>query len=191
MAQFFDLASLTLGDLNATAKGCKTVPFSLANGAAIFFSTEALRVVYEPSAFGDTESTRVNINWRLTDELEESFGELDEAILKLVSSQALKLFGAARTIEQLRECYTPIVKRSEKWPAQFKAKMNLEEPAKCRIWSEEGQLREPPNPWVNCLTKPKLRLRSLYIMGRQFGPVLELTDLQICEESSSVAACPF
>ena len=190
MAQFFDLADLTLGDLNATAKGCKTVPFSLANGAAIFFSTEALRVVYEPSAFGDAECSRVNISWRLTDELEEAFGELDEAILKLVSSQALKLFGAARTIEQLRECYTPIVKRSEKWPAQFKAKMNLQEPNRTKMWDEAQVERPAPEKWLGALVKPRIRVRGIYFMGSaNFGAVLEATDVQVLQEAR--VSCPF
>ena len=110
--------------------------------------------------------------------------------MREAAANSTKLFGKARTVESLKDSYTPILKKCEKWASQFKSKINLEEPSKVKIWNADGQLRDPPKTWQGCCTRPRLRLKSVYLMGQQFGAVLECTDIQIIEEAAG-STCPF
>ena len=184
-----DLSTLQLGEVVASGKGAKLAPITQ-DGHPALIMLEPLEVAYEPSAFKDEESTRVNIVWRPDSATEEFLDGIDEWILREAAANSTKLFGKARTVESLKDSYTPILKKSEKWASQFKAKMNLEEPSKVKIWDADGQLREAPKTWQGCCTRPRLRLKSIYLMGQQFGAVLECTDIQVVEEATG-STCPF
>ena len=185
----FDLSTLQLGEVVSSGKGAKPAPISQ-DGQPALIMLEPLEVAYEPPAFKDEDSTRVNIVWRPDPATEEFLDAIDEWIMREAAASSTKLFGKARTVESLKDSYTPILKKSEKWASQFKAKMNLEEPSKVKVWDADGQLRDPPRAWQGCCTRPRLRLKSVYLMGQQFGAVLEVTDIQIIEEAAG-STCPF
>ena len=106
-----------------------------------------------------------------------------------VEDRSLAWFGKVKTVEQLEENYTAILKHT-KYGAQFKAKLNLAPPAQTKIWDGEKQPRAAPESWKGASVKPRLHLRGVYFMGAaQFGAVVECTDLQILEEAAS--SCPF
>ena len=184
-----DLSTLELGEVQASGKGAKAAPITQ-DGAPAIFTLEPLEVAYEPSAFQNEESTRVNIVWRPNPATEEFLTSLDDWVMNQAATNSMRLFGKDRTLESLRDSYSPILKKSEKWASQFKAKMNLEDPSKVKIWDADGVLRGPPQAWQGCCTRPRLRLKSIYLMGQSFGPVLECLDIQVVEEASG-SACPF
>ena len=184
-----DTTALQLGDIVANGKGAKSALISL-DGSPALFTLEPMEIAYEPSAFQDSDSTRVNIVWRPNPDQEQFLDSLNEWILRAAAANSTKLFGKSRTVESLKDSYTPILKKSEKWASQFKAKMNLQDPSKVKIWDGDGVLREAPESWQGCCTRPRLRLKSLYLMGQQFGAVLECTDLQVVEEAPE-STCPF
>ena len=184
-----DTNALQLGEVVASGKGAKSAPITL-DGLQAIFTMDPMEIAYQPSAFQDSDSTRVNIVWRPTPDQEEFLDSIDEWILRAAAANSTKLFGKVRTVESLKDSYTPILKKSDKWASQFKAKMNLQDPAKVKIWDADGVLREAPESWQGCLTRPRLRLKSVYLMGQQFGAVLEVTDLQVIEEVPE-SACPF
>ena len=186
-----DLKSLQLGEVQSSGKGAKSAAITLDGGSATF-TMEPMEVAYEPSAFQNEDSTRVNIVWRPgTSDIEQFLDGIDEWIMREVAANSTRLFGKARSVDSLKDSYTCILKKSDKWPSQFKAKMNTAEPSKVRIWDADGQPREPPKSWQGCVTRPRLRLKSVYLMGQQFGPILECTDVQIVEEASTGSSCPF
>ena len=185
----FHLDQLAIGECVISGKGAKSAPIT-SDGCPAVVTMEPMRVCFEPSAYGDAEASRVNIVWRPSDEAVEQLGELDEWVLQTVSKNALRFFGKAKSVDQLRETYSPIVKTSDKYPPNFKAKLNLQSPAMVKIWDAAKQPRAAPEQWKDCLTVPRLRLRGLYFMGAaQFGCVLECSDIQIVEEESP--ECPF
>ena len=175
-----------------SGKGAKSVEFAVTiNGAPVTFTTDPAQVCFEPSAYGDAAgtATRVNVVFRPQDTTALELEGIDRWILKCAAANSVAWFGKQKTADQLEESYTPLVKRSEKYGPQFKAKMNLAPPAQTKIWGG-SELREAPEIWKGCTVRPKFHLRGLYFMGSaQFGPILECTDVQILEEPSHV--CPF
>lgn len=148
-----------------------------------------MQVCFEPSAYGDADASRVNIVFRPDEETIAWLEELDNWIVQAAAKESLRFFGKAKTAEQLTETYQPIVKRSARYPAQCKAKMNLADPSCTEIWEDEVE-RPAPAAWAGCIVKPRIRIRGLFFMGAaNFGAILECTELQITEEAS--AACPF
>ncbi len=185
----FDLSALTLGDVSTSGKGAKSCPF-YSGGSVAAATLEAMPVCYEPSAYGDETATRVNIVFRPPQGVLDAITALDEWIIKTATKDSVKFFGKQKSEEQIRESYQPLVKTSEKYPPQIKAKLNISGPSTVRVWDGDKKAREQPEIWRGCLVKPRLWLRGLYFMGAGvFGATLECTDVQICEEAGG--ECPF
>ena len=185
-----DVNALQMGDVVSSGKGAKSVNLTQ-DGAPAVMTLEPMEIAYEPSAYQDQGSTRVNIVFRPTPEVEELLDSIDEWVMREAAVNSVKLFGKARTVDSLKDSYTSILKKSDKWPSQFKSKMNLQDPSKVKIWDADACLREAPASWQGCVARPKLRLKSIYLMGTSFGPVLECTDIQIIQEASAGSSCPF
>ena len=185
-----DLSTLQLGEVQTTGKGAKSAPITQ-DGSPATFTPPPMEVAYAPSAFQNEDSTRVNITWRPDAPVEEFLESLDEWVLKEVEANSMRLFGKVRTKDFLKDSYTPILKKSEKWASQFKSKLNLGDPSKGKIWDPDGQPRDAPQAWQGCVTRPLLRLKSIDLMGQSFGAVLECTDIQIIEEAAPASTCPF
>ena len=187
----FDLAALNLGDVSVSGKGAKNCPFYSQGAASANVTLEPMHVCYEPSAYGDDQATRVNIVFRPGAAVLEHFEELDELIIKLVTKDSLKFFGKVRSEDLVRESYQPLIKTSEKYPPQIKAKVNLLGSAVVRCWDSDRKGRGQPTSWRGAVVKPRLVLKSLYFMGAGlFGATMECTDVQIMQEDGN-AECPF
>ena len=188
----FDFGQLAIGDVVTSSKGAKSAPIT-SDGAPATCTMPPMRVAFEPSANGDSEATRlatrVTVVFRPEAETIAELELLDEWVLGVASQQAQRLFGKPKTVEQLRETYTPIVKAFDRYPSVFKAKINLKPPAPVKIWDDQRQPREAPAQWRDCLIAPRIRLRSIYFMGGQWGCVLECTDVMVSEEET--VECPF
>ena len=63
--------------------------------------------------------------------------------MKAAAENSLAWFGKVKTVEQVEENYTPILKHT-KYGAQFKAKLNLAPPAQTKIWDDQKQPRAGP-----------------------------------------------
>ena len=185
---FFDLTTLSLGDVVVSGKGSKSAPIQSNGGQAVVL-LEPMRVVFEPSAFGNEDASRVNIVFRPSPELLAGLEAFDEWVIATLAADSVRYFGRAKAAEQLRDAYTPAAKVSDKYPATRKAKMNIQDPNCVKVWDAEKQPRAQPQVWKDCLTVPRIRLRGLYFMGASFGAVLEMTDAQIVEEQT--VECPF
>jgi hypothetical protein len=182
----FDLSAVSLGDVSTSGKGAKSCPFV---GPSLLATFQG-RVAFEPSAFGDTESTRVNLVIRPSDEDVQALQQLDAWVLSTVQRDPVKYFGKQRSVEQIAESYTPSIKHHEKYGAALKGKMNLEGVSAVKVWDSNNKLRPCPAEWRDCLVNVRLKLRSLWFMGQGgFGVTLEVSDVQILEENS--AECPF
>ena len=184
----FDFGLLAIGDIVTSSKGAKSAPIT-SDGAPATCTMPPMRVAFEPSAYGDSEATRVTVVFRPDPDTIAKLELIDEGILREACMQSLRLFGKKKTVEQLSETYTPIVKFCDSYPSTFKAKLNLKPPAAVKIWDSQRQPREAPAQWRDSLVAPRIRLRSIYFMGGQWGCVLERTDAMVSEEET--VECPF
>ena len=160
--------TLSLGDVTTSGKGAKTVPFSVNSGPADF-TLPCLEIAFEPSAFQNEEATRVNLVMKV--------GSLHEAEMATIDQWIL-------------ETYTPCLKKTEKWGSQFKTKLNLPgSPGGVRLWTADKQPRGAPEAWAGCLVEARVRFKHLYMMGAQWGAVIDATDLRLLSEPAT--ECPF
>ena len=108
----FDLSQLALSDPVVSGKGAKSVPLSY-GGKPVVWTPDAQEVAFEPSSFSGEEASRVNLVMRASPAALEALVALDEFVIGLASLDSVKLFGKPLTIEELRQLYTPSVKRNE------------------------------------------------------------------------------
>ena len=183
-----DFDRLQLGDVSTTGKG-KNVPFLYGKTPVVWIPESSLTVAYEPGVFSGEEVSRVNICFRLQSDVEDELVQLDEWVVKQATSHSERLFGKALSEEQVRAKYQPALKTSDKgYPPVLRAKMNISGKGVVKIWQDK-KAREPPNPWSGCAVNGRLLLKSLYLMGGNFGCTFEVSDLEIVEEPAS--SCPF
>ena len=183
------LTCLTIGGIQ-TYKGSKSASVCFINGNPAIVNFPAMQVAFEPAHFSDPEASRVNIVWRPTQEVEEMLKNLDTWVLTQAKEHSVQWFGKQRSEESIHESYVPVLKSSDRYASTFKAKMNIEPPNQVRVWGDDKQLVEPPTTWLNCITAPRIEVKSVWFMGTQFGLVLECTDLRMCREEATFS-CPF
>jgi hypothetical protein len=110
-------------------------------------------------------------------------------MIGLCVANSAKLFGKVLTETEVRGRYSPIVKRSDKgYPPTFKVKINISGKNQIKCWGLDKEPRPQPEAWVRCKVQPKITARSLWIMSKDFGVLLEATDVRINETSDE---CPF
>ena len=115
--------------------------------------------------------------------------QLDEALLNLVVQQSAQIFGKAITLEEAQSRYVPSLKPNEKgYAPTWKCKVNVGGKARVNLWDTGKRRRLTPESWVKAQVWPKAILKSLWIMGKQFGPLFEVGDLMVEE---ATVECPF
>ena len=187
MSSTLDLAALTIGDVIVSGKGSKTAPLSY-NGESIVWLPDRQQIAFEARAFGNEDVARVNLVFQASASAIDQLTALDEQIVILATANSLKLFGKVLSEAEVLMRYSPALKHSEKFPATFKCKINLSGRGEVRIWDTEKNTRAAPASWIQCAAVPKLTLRNVWMMGKEFGITFDATDLLLTEAS---AECPF
>ena len=184
-----DFDCLQLGDVFMSGKGAKSVPFLYGKNPVVWQPESSLTVAYEPGVFSGEEAARVNFCFRLETEVEEALVQLDEWVVEQATKNSERLFGKPLSEDQVRAKYQPALKTSDKGhPPVLRAKMNVSGKGVVRIWQDKKP-REAPSPWSGCTVNARLLIKSLYLMGGNFGCTFEVSDISVLEEPAS--SCPF
>jgi hypothetical protein len=183
-----ETSSLKLGELVVSGKGAKQVPLTSAD-IPLVWRPGPLRVQWQPKAFNDPEASRVAICFQATGEVEAYVQALESWVLDALSAAPRKYFGQDLAPLQIRERFVSAIKTSQKGYAHLRAKMNLAGRAQVRCWNaEDRKARKQPEDWTMCEVQPCLEIKGLWVMNRDFGLLIEMTDALISESSS---ICPF
>ena len=187
-ASTFDISDITVGAPVVSAKGAKTVPLSY-NGNPITWLPDTQIVAYQPSAFQNEEATRVNLVMRASPSAIEALSSLDEYMIDVGVSQSERFFGKVLTRDEVIMRYNPCLKKSDKgYEPTFKAKINLSGRGKLKCWSMDKTQREVPEAWCGCSVQPRITVRSIWVMPKEFGCMFECSDILIDEAGPE---CPF
>ena len=178
---------LQIGALVTSSKGAKMAFISRENTPAMWIPGDTMQPVFEPKVFEDG-TTRLNLVLQPTPEQESTLKSLDEWCLATVAQQSEQLFGKSLTLEQLTQCYQPCLKVSDKYPPNLRVKLNLSGANATRYWNAVGRKTIAPDTWVGTAVRPRIRIKALWFMAKQFDIVMELTDAQILELD---VKCPF
>ena len=179
-----ETSSLTLGEISLSGKGAKSVSIM----PATMWSPGELRVLWQPSGFNDPSANRVAISFTSTPEVEVDILQLENWVLETLAANPQKYFGQELSLVQLKGRFTSAIKTSEKGYRSLRAKMNFTGKGAVQCWTAEKAKRELPEDWTACSVKPRLQIKSIWLMSREFGLLLEMSDALL--EVVSVA-CPF
>ena len=184
-----DTASLAFCPLYTTAKGAKQLPALYTNGEPIARQPdEYLEIPFEPSAYGDAEASRVTLCVTPSEQLVSNIALLDAwCISTLIANPSL--LGIALTPEQVRERYSSSLKTSDKGYKTLRAKMNKSGRYALQCYDSELEKRPHPETWRGCSVRPRLVFKGLWVMGKDFGTILECTHALIEEGTNDT--CPF
>ena len=70
----------------------------------------------------------------------------------------------------------------------LRAKINVSGRGEVQCWDMEKNKREQPQAWIQRKVQPKITLKSLWLMGKQFGALYECGNVLIDEVGQQ---CPF
>jgi hypothetical protein len=179
-----------LGDLLVTSKGAKQIPVTNQNGQPlIFMPNEALTVCYQPSAFNDPDATRVNLCLGMTPSLAEQLKSLDVLLINAIAAESKKYFGGqSLSIEEVKNRMQPSLKLSDKGYDHWRCKMNIAGRSKVQCYGTDRLVRALPENWLAVSVRPRVQIKSVWIMSKEIGVIYEVVACQIDE---SVQECPF
>ena len=188
MSTIPQLNKLTLGPLLTTSKGAKQIQISNDGGPLIWTPKEHLEIPFEPSNFSDKESSRLSICFTPTPEI-ESFQTIFESwCVKALAIKSKELLGTEQTQEQIKEKFSTSLKTSEKGYQSFRAKLNIAGKNIVQCWDQDKAKCSLPSCWKDCKILPQLHFKSLYIMNKEIGCVI---DVKACLIQEVEAECPF
>jgi len=183
-----DISSLTFSPPFCTAKGAQQLPSLFKDGTAVAWqSDDFCDVPFEPSAFGDPEANRVTICVTPSATLCSQIEELDAWCIATLTATP-SLLGIAVTADQVKDRYSSSIKVAEKWTT-LRLKMNRSGRHAMQCYDTEKALRNHPSTWRGCSVRPRIVFRGLWIMGKDFGSIMELTHAVVQEDQPS--DCPF
>ena len=191
----FDFEDWHLKDAQISARGAKSctlqssqkrekVNFTLGSKA------EPVTSPFGATSFNDEANMccRKTIEFNLTPELEESFREFDEWAIAYLSEHSERIFKKTFSADQVREGYKSPVTKKKEYRGHLRCKINMSGTAAIRCWNADKQRITMPVDLRNCELVPRISISHLWMMSREYGWVLQVNDLMICEGEE---LCPF
>ena len=161
-------------------------------GKQVIWQPDSQIVAFQPTAFQNETATRVNLVMRASQQAVESLTALDQYIVNYSVQNSETLFGKTLSIEEVKLRYSPSLKQSEKgYEPTFKAKINLSGRGKLNCWDTDGKQRDAPDSWIGTSVQPRMILKCLWIMPKEFGCLFDCSDALIAETSPENTTCPF
>ncbi len=183
--------SLSLADVHVNAKGAKTCQLLDGTQRLLYTADAYCAVPFPPSNFDkDPAATRLNLELRAPPTLEAYFDGLDAWVVDYLTTHSERLLkrGGPLTREQVKESYHPTLRRKEDYPVLLRTKLDTTGRRACKYWMEEQEKRDAPEEWRTTEVRPQLHISHLWIMGREYGIVVNVEALLVREEST---VCPF
>ena len=181
-----------LSEQQVNARGAKFCPLSV-NGEKVQLTfgskAEPLATLWGPSSFDPSSNTsRCNMDFICDAKMTTNLRALDDWARVYLEKHCQRILGKTLTKDQVADGYMPVLVQTGSYPAQVRCKINLSGSRSVRCWDENGQPRDPPSDWKSCKFVAKVTLSHLWLMSKEMGWVLNLTDLQIFEDAR---VCPF
>ena len=170
----------SLGDPFISNKGAKSCRLIAPNGKAVCTIDDWTVSPFGPSTFDrDGSAPRQNFEIRVTGAALETFKGIDEWARHYILQHCERLLDKKLDAEQIREMYRPLLSYRHSDP-MLRCKISMPNALKpTRIWTTDGKQGALPEGllWRETEICAKTHVSHLWIMGSQFGLVLNLTDL--------------
>ena len=182
-----DFETWQLADVQTSSRGIRSASITAGAQQPVYLQltlrSDPLSTPFGTSSFNDETTTRKSLDLRCTPQLLVFMESLDLWASSYVAENSQRLFKG----KQLE--YKPCVsKKRGDYPETTRCKLNLSGQRACRFWSEKYEKIEQPEDLRLCGLVPRIQVKSLYIMGKECGLVLDISDLLCVLPTES---CPF
>ena len=193
------MASFQLADVVSSSRGSKTCRLRTLEGEDVVYITagaNGLVAPFGPGTFDATGATRrKNFVVRLDDEETHNFfKDLDAWAVDYITDNSERIFGHVLTKDQVKTQYLECSRqKSSNHLPMLHTKFWTNGRGAIRCWDASGVARELPTRWRYTRLHLRLHVSHLWIMGKDFGFVIECTDLRVLSEEpeSAEMVCPW
>ena len=171
---------LALSDAAVSARGAKTCALT-ATGMKLILnvgSREApLSTPFGATSFGEEQTDRKTVDFRLAGEMLAYFMALDEWMVNYAALHSERLFTKKYTLAQCRENYKPCVRQQGSYPASLRCKVNVGGSGGVRCWDVLSQRMPLPDEWRSYELVPRVHISHMWQIGsRDVGLVINVLD---------------
>ena len=183
-------ANYALGDAIVNTRGAKSCTLTGKDGDKVIFTLgsqdQPTNSPFGASSYNDEATTRKTIDFRLTPEQEAEWSEFDAWAVDYLTEHSERLFKKKLERAQVSEHYRSPVSKKDPYPATLRCKINVAGKAEVRCWRFDGERATLPEDLRVSDLVPRLHLSHLWVMGRDFGFVLNVLDLCLLDGSGAV-----
>jgi hypothetical protein len=147
-----------------------------------------LTTPFGASSFGEEQTQRKTIEYRLPPQWVEHFQNFDAWAIVYLAAHSERLFKKLLTEDQVREMYKPTVTQRGSYPATLRAKLNVGGSTAVRCWNALDQRMTIPEDFRAYDLLPRVHISHLWMMSKEVGFVLNVHDMMCIQQSSE---CPF
>ena len=189
------VTGFVLQDIQTSSRGAKSAALVSADSSKITntlgsHSEGGTSTPFGTSCFNKEEETaRKTLDLRVDEREAEFFRQLDAWALEYITKHSERLFKKALTKDQVAEHYRSPLTQKEGYQPLVRCKITTAGLSAARVWNSEKQRIELPEDLRGCRLIAAVQLSHLWVMGRDFGWVLNVTDLKILSEDAQ--ECPF
>ena len=189
----FATESFELAEAQVSARGAKTCTLSGKDGKVLFKlggNREPVSTPFGATTFNEEPTTRKTIDFRLTEAQAEEFQALDAWAHAYLEANSERLFKKKLTASQIAEHYRSPVSRKEGYAPLLRCKINTAGKNAVRVWDEDNERTSLPEDLRLFELVPRIQLSHMWVMGRDFGFVLNVQDLKVLNGAAD-APCPY
>jgi hypothetical protein len=147
-----------------------------------------VRSPFGASSYGDEASTRKTLEFTLTDEQRTEWEQVAAWARRYLLEHSERLFKKKLTEASLQENFRPPATQKGDYRPLLRCKITTSGLNACRVWDQQGKRVDLPEDLRNVPVAAKLAVERVWMMSKEMGLVLTVTDLQLC---SDPATCPF
>ena len=185
-----DLSAWHLAEQTISSKGQKSCQLTADHERVSFNLGANLRTRFGASSFDKSvDLPRKNLDFDITgqSDLREFLQMVDDWTVDYIFDHGARLFKKVMSKDVVREHYRPLLSMYGD-TASVRTKVNVRGHRVCQCWDKDRNATELPEDWLSNTYDVQVSLPQLYIMGNDFGWVMETTALRVCPIENE---CPF
>ena len=174
-----------------SARGAKSCALTDGSGKYILSvgsRDNLLTTPFGASSFGEEQTQRKTIEYRLPPQWVEHFQKFDTWAIAYLTEHSERLFKKLLTTEQVKEMYKPTVTQRGSYAATLRCKLNIGGSTAVRCWNALDQRMTIPEDFRAYDLLPRVHVSHLWQMSKECGFVLNVYDIKCIQQSSE---CPF
>ncbi len=187
------LKEWTLKDPIVSQRGAKSCPLEC-RGSAVYTTIGTrdapVTTPFGASSYNDEGSTRKTLEFSIESDHHEEWKEVAAWARGYIAENAERLFKKKMSADAIYENFREPAHQKGDYKPLLRCKINTSGARAVQCWDADGQRVALPEDLRGIPLSAKVRVDRLWCMSKEFGLVLEVTDLRLYEVADE-APCPF